>query len=75
MRLAATLPLIDASSGVIVVPILLPSTTAQARSKEIHPLVHMISTMAKVAADDWITAVMIMPTNINRSTEAKPIDA
>ena len=35
----------------------------------------MISTMANVAADDWITAVMIMPTNINRSTEAKPIDA
>ena len=65
----------EAKSGVMVVPILLPSTTAQARSKEIHPLVHMIRTMAKVAADDWMTAVSIMPTKRKSSTEPKPIDA
>ena len=75
VRFAATFPLIDASSGVMVVPMLLPSTTAQARSNDIHPLVHIISTMANVAADDWMTAVTIIPTSRNSSTEVKPIDA
>ena len=75
VRLAATLPLIEASSGVTVVPILEPSTRAQARSKVIHPLEHMISVMAKVAADDWMTMVTTMPTRQKMSTLPNPIEA
>ena len=75
VRFAATLPLIEARRGVMVVPIFEPSTTAHARSKVIHPFVHIISTMANVAADDWMMAVMIMPTNRNSSTDMKPIEA
>ena len=74
-RFAATLPLIDARIGVIVVPILLPSTSAQARSKVIQPLLHMISVMANVAADDWITMVTMMPTAVNISIDRMPRDA
>ena len=70
VRLAATLPLIEASNGVMVVPMFEPSTKAQAKSKVIQPLVHIISTIAKVAADDWMMAVTIMPTRANSSTEA-----
>jgi len=51
------LPLIDASSGVIHVPMFDPKITAHARSYVIQPFEHMISTMANVAADDWMIAV------------------
>ena len=74
-RLAATLPLNDASIGVTVVPILLPKTRAQARSNVIQPLLHIISTMANVAADDCIIMVRTTPTRQKISTERKPIDA
>ena len=50
--LAATLPLSDARIGVIVVPMLLPSTMAHAISNGIQPFVHIIRTIANVAADD-----------------------
>ena len=73
-RLAATLPLMDASSGVMVVPMLLPSTRAQASSNVIQPLLHMMRVMANVAADDCMTIVTTMPTSTNSSTEAMPID-
>ena len=33
----------------------------------------VVSTMANVAADDWMTIVIAMPTNTNSSTEAKPL--
>ena len=57
----------------MVVPMLLPNTTAHAMSKPIQPLVLITSTMANVAADDWMTMVIAMPTNTNSSTEAKPL--
>ncbi len=74
VRLAATFPPIDAMSGVMVVPMLEPSTSAHDRSKSIQPLLHMMSVMANVAALDWMTIVSIMPTNVNISTETKPIE-
>ena len=58
----------------MVVPILEPSTKAQARSKVIHPLLHMMRVMANVAADDWMTIVTIKPTRQKISTEPKPIE-
>ena len=75
VRFAATFPLMEARSGVMVVPILLPSTTAHARSNEIHPFVHMMSTMANVAADDCMIAVMTMPTTRKSNTDPKPMEA
>ena len=75
VRLAATLPLIDASRGVMVVPMLEPSTSAQARGKSIHPLEHMISVMANVAAELWMIMVTNRPTRVKISTELKPIEA
>jgi hypothetical protein len=75
VRLAATLPLIDARRGVMVVPIFEPSTRAQARSKVIHPLLHMIRVMANMAADDWIIMVTSIPTRQKIRTEPKPIEA
>ena len=44
--LAARLPLSDASTGVMVVPMLPPRIIAHPRAKEIHPCEHMISVMA-----------------------------
>ena len=75
VRLAATFPLIDASSGVMVVPMLEPSTSAQARSKVIQPLLHIMSVMANMAAELWIIIVTTMPTRQKISTEPNPIEA
>ena len=75
VRFAATFPLIDARIGVIVVPIFEPSTSAHARSKVIHPFVHIISVIANVAADDCITIVNTMPTARNINIEDMPIVA
>ena len=47
---AARLPPSEASSGVIVVPMLLPSTMAHAMSNGTQPFVAITSTMANVAA-------------------------
>lgn len=73
--LGGHIPLNDARIGVTVVPMLLPKTRAQARSNVIQPLLHMISTMANVAADDWIIMVRITPTRQNISTERTPSEA
>ena len=51
VRLAATFPLSDARIGVIVVPMLPPRIMAQPRENEIQPCEHIISVMAKVAAE------------------------
>lgn len=75
VRLAATLPLIEASSGVTVVPMFEPSTSAHARSNVIHPLLHIISVMANIAAELWIIIVTTTPTRQNISTDPKPIEA
>ena len=75
VRLAATFPLIEASSGVMVVPILEPSIRAHARSKVIHPFEHIIRVMANIAADDWIIVVTSIPTKRKISTEPNPIEA
>ena len=72
--LASALPPSDASSGVILVPMLAPSTMAQAMSNEIQPLAAMMSTMAKVAALDWMTMVTIQPTSVKNRMDKKPID-
>ena len=71
--LAARLAPSEASSGVMVVPMLLPSTMAQAMSKGIHPLVAITSTMAKVAALDCITSVTTRPTVRKMSTDQNPM--
>ena len=60
--------------GVMVVPMLLPSTMAQAMSNGIQPFVAIMSTMANVAADDWITMVTTMPASRNTSTDTKPME-
>ena len=67
VRLAATFPLMEARIGVMVVPMLLPSTRAHASSKVIQPLLHIISTMAKVAAELCMMAVTTSPTVENSS--------
>ncbi|CCX43962.1 unknown [Prevotella sp. CAG:1031] len=69
MRFAAVFPLSEARIGVIVVPIFEPSTMAQLKSKPIHPFEHIISVMAKVAADDWIIIVSTTPTSMKIQTE------
>lgn len=74
VRLAAMLPPMDAMSGVTVVPMLEPSTNAQERSKSIHPLLHIMRVMAKVAALDCITIVSMRPTNVNISTDPNPME-
>ena len=72
-RFAATLPLSDARIGVMVVPMFEPRTSAHARSNVIQPLVHIISVMANVAADDWMTIVTTRPTRVKMSMERRPI--
>ena len=72
---AAEFPPREARIGVIVVPMLLPSTIAQPISNVIQPLPHIIITMANDAADDWIIMVMTMPTSTKITTDAKPISA
>ena len=72
---AAMFPLSAARIGVMVVPMLLPSTIAQAMSKGIQPLEHMMSTIANVAADDWIIIVTTRPAATNIITEANPREA
>ena len=68
------LPPSDASSGVMVVPKLLPSTIAHDMSNGIQPLVAIISTMANVAALDCITIVTSKPTPKKMSIDQNPID-
>ncbi len=75
VRLAATFPLMEASRGVIVVPMFEPSTSAQAKGKSIHPLEHIMRVMAKVAAELWMTMVSTRPTRQKISTEPNPIEA
>ena len=74
MRFAATFPLMEARRGVTVVPMFEPRMRAQERSKSIHPFEHIISVIANVAADDCITIVTTSPTNMNISTDPKPIE-
>ena len=72
-RLADTLALIEANSGVIVVPMLLPRISAAAMSKVIHPLLHMMSEMASVALDACTIMVTMAPTAQNIKMERNPI--
>ncbi len=72
-RLAHILPDMEAMSGVIHVPMLLPSTIAAAISNEIQPLLHITSTRAKVALEDCIIMVITIPIKAKRSMEPKPI--
>ncbi len=74
VRFAATFPLMDASNGVMVVPIFDPSIRAHASGKSIQPFEHIINVMVNVAADDWIIIVTTIPTRRNMSTEPNPID-
>ena len=74
VRFAAMFPPMDAMSGVMVVPMLDPRTSAHERSKSIHPLLHMMRVMANVAALDCMTMVTMMPTNVNMSTEPNPME-
>ena len=72
---AAALAPKDARIGVIVVPILLPNTIAQPISKDIHPFIVIIITIANAAADDWIIIVITMPASKKIHTERKPMSA
>ncbi len=74
VRLAATFPLSDARIGVIVVPMLPPRIMAQPRENEIQPCEHIISVMAKVAAELCATIVTTMPSAKKISTDKNPID-
>ena len=61
-------------SGVIVVPMLPPRIMAQPRENEIQPCEHIISVMAKVAAELCATIVTTMPSAKKISTDKNPID-
>lgn len=74
VRFAATLPLNDARIGVMVVPMLEPSTMAHDRSNPIQPFEHMISVMANVAADDCMIIVSTRPTSRKMHTDPKPME-
>ena len=56
----------------MVVPMLLPSTMAQPIENGIQPLLHIIITMANVAAELWITMVISKPAMMKMSTERNP---
>ena len=72
-RRACVLAVNAARLAVIVVPIFSPNTKAAPSSKLIHPLAHIISVMAMVAAEACTIMVSSVPINTNSKTEKKPM--
>ena len=68
-----TFPETDAMIGVMQVPMLPPSTRAAARSKVIHPLLHIISAIANVALEACTTIVSTIPTSAKTKTDQNPM--